>query len=728
MTTESLHDSEYLGCRVDNGICTLSLQSKNAKMNTLSKGLLLELEALLPKIAAKNPKGLIIETTKDSFAAGADITEFLGFFGDGSDKLNKWLRQVHTMFDTIEDFPFPTVACIKGTCLGGGTELVLACDYRIGTDTVKIGLPEVKLGIFPGWGGTVRLPRLIGIDNALEWIALGSENKADAALKVGVLDAIVADDQLHAAAVTMIEKLAAGQLPKAKRNQEKTSPVPLRSPVEAAMIFEGAKGLVLQQTKGHYPAPLAAIEAMQKTWHKGRAEASQAEIDGFVKVAHTPVADSLVSIFLADQQVKKANKSLSGAKTEVAAVIGAGIMGGGIAYQSAKSGVPIVMKDIQRSALDLGMNEAIKILESGRKRGKLSPREMASTVGLIAPTLDNQPISACDFVVEAVVENPKVKKAVLGELEGIIPAKAVLSSNTSTISIDELAADLKRPEQFCGMHFFNPVHRMPLVEIIRGSKTSEDTIARTVTYAYQLGKKPIVVNDCPGFLVNRILFPYLTGLMNLIGDGIDFQYVDKVMEKFGWPMGPAYLLDVVGMDTGVHALNVLMAGYPGRFRAEDAKGITALVAAKRLGQKTGKGFYSYSLDRRGKPKKSHDEGAYAKLYDGGKPKDHSAISPEDIVRRMMYPLLTESVLCLEEKIAATPQEIDLALIYGIGFPPFRGGAFKYLDSLTAAKVVEELKPLASYGKVYEAPAMLTDFADSGKSFCSFSQQSHAVVA
>ncbi|WP_231877097.1 3-hydroxyacyl-CoA dehydrogenase NAD-binding domain-containing protein, partial [Oleiphilus sp. HI0067] len=401
-------------------------------------------------------------------------------------------------------------------------------------------------------------------------------------------------EKLMDAAINLLEQVNAGKLDYEARRAEKTSKLSL-NPMESMMVFETAKGFVAGQAGPHYPAPVEAIKAMQKHSGMSRDKAIEVEAKGFAKMAKTSVAASLVGLFLNDQALKSKAKELApkASKVNKAAVLGAGIMGGGIAYQSALKGTPIIMKDIAQAGIDLGLNEAKKLLAKRVDKGRMKADKMADVLNAIDPTLSYGDFGEVDLVVEAVVENPKVKDIVLREVEDQVSEDTILTSNTSTISIDLLAKNLKRPENFCGMHFFNPVHMMPLVEVIRGEKTSEETIATTVAYAQAMGKTPVVVNDCPGFLVNRILFPYFGGFAALMRDGADFQRVDKIMEKFGWPMGPAYLLDVVGMDTANHGGEVMAEGYPDRMGKDFKTAIDVMFEAGRFGQKNDKGFYAY---------------------------------------------------------------------------------------------------------------------------------------
>ncbi|NNJ72547.1 MAG: fatty acid oxidation complex subunit alpha FadB, partial [Enterobacterales bacterium] len=457
----------------------------------------------------------------------------------------------------------------------------------------------------------------------------------------------------------------------------------------------------------HYPAPMKAIDVMEQAAPFERDKALEIEGVAFAKLAKTTVATALIGLFLNDQHLKKLAKQAGKATSEPvahAAVLGAGIMGGGIAYQSAVRGVPIVMKDIQQDALDLGISTATKILNKGISLGKVTTDKMAKTLGDIKPSLNLDDVKNADIVVEAVVENPAIKDAVLQETEAVLQDDAILASNTSTISIDTLATNLKRPENFCGMHFFNPVHKMKLVEVIRGAKTSEATIAKTVAYAGAMGKSPIVVNDCPGFLVNRILFPYFRGFSLLMRDGADFVTTDKVMQGFGWPMGPAYLLDVVGLDTSHHAAAVLAEGYPDRMSALDNDVVSALYEAGHMGQKSGSGFYAYGKDKKGKPTKTPADAAYTTIKSLAEPKDFEA---QTIIERMMLPMLIESIRCFEDGIVASAAELDMGLIYGIGFPPFLGGALRYADQIGMKNLCLMAEKYKALGASYEpTPGML----------------------
>lgn len=661
-------------------------------------------------------KGLLLSSAKPAFIVGADITEFLSLFNAPAEKLHEWLNFANSIFNRLEDLPVPTLSAITGYALGGGCECVLATDFRIATPDARIGLPETRLGIMPGFGGSVRLPRLLGADSALEIIAAGKDISGKEALKVGLVDAVVAADKLRDAGLNMLQQAVDGKLDWRARRAPKLLPLTL-SAIEATMSFSVAKSMVLQTAGKHYPAPMTAVKTIEAAAKLGRDEALELETASFVPLAQSKEARALVGIFLNDQFVKGKAKKLAGEseKTVQAAVLGAGIMGGGIAYQSASKGVPVIMKDINDNSLTLGMNEAAKLLNKQLERGKIDGLKMAKVLASIQPTLSYSGIERAKVVVEAVVENPKIKAAVLAQVESLLDSDSVLASNTSTIPIDQLAAALKRPENFCGMHFFNPVHRMPLVEIVRGAKTSEKTLSRIVSYALTMGKTPIVVNDCPGFFVNRVLFPYFAGFSLLLRDGADFRQIDKVMEKqFGWPMGPAYLLDVVGIDTAHHAQAVMAAGFPDRMAKEYRDAIDVLFDNQRFGQKNQSGFYRYSEDSKGKPRKENDEQVDKLLAEHGDKK--AEFAPEEIIARMMIPMINEVVRCLEEAIVASPTEADMALVYGIGFPPFHGGAFRYLDTLGTAAYLKLTEQYAHLGALYQAPAGLREKAKTNDTY------------
>ena len=700
---------------LDDGIAQFDFDLKGESVNKFNTATVNELKEATVAVSNSDAKGVVVTSAKDSFIVGADITEFTTAFALPEDELVENSIATNAIFSAFEDLEIPTVAAINGIALGGGFEMCLAADYRVMSTRAKVGLPEVKLGIFPGFGGTVRLSRVIGCDNAIEWICMGNENRADAALKVGAVDAVVAPEKLLEASVDLVKRCIAGELDYKAKRQEKLDPIKL-SMMEQMMAFNSAIGFVAGKAGPHYPAPVAAIKTIQKHAGKKRDAALAIESKGFVKMAKTSVAQNLVGLFLNDQALKKTAKGIekSAGKVEQAAVLGAGIMGGGIAYQTALKGTPIIMKDINQAGIDLGLSEAKKHLVKRVERKKMDAGKMGDILNTIKPALSYGDFETVDIVVEAVVENIKVKHAVLAEAETKVQPGTVLASNTSTISITSLAEALERPEDFCGMHFFNPVHMMPLVEVIRGKKTSEKAIATTVKYARKMGKTPVVVNDCPGFLVNRVLFPYLGSFSALIRDGADFAQIDKVMERFGMPMGPAYLIDVVGLDTCVHADAVMAEGFPDRMKSDFTSAIAVLHSDKRFGQKNDTGFYKYELDRKGKQKKVRDDSTYELLASVSA--ERKEFEADDIIARMMVPMCLEVVRCLEDNIVETPADADMGLIFGIGFPPFRGGAIRYIEEMGLQVFVDLCDKYADLGPLYAPTENLRKMAAEGKTY------------
>ena len=713
-----MYEGTNISVKLDaDGIAELCFAA-NGSVNKFDRETLEQFDAATQAISANSAvKGVLVHSDKPAFIVGADITEFTDMFAMPEAEVLAWVKASTDIFDRFEDLNVPTIAAVTGFALGGGCEMALACDLRIADTTARLGLPEVKLGIMPGFGGTVRLPRIVGADNALTWMTTGADRKAEKALHEGAVDAVVAPEHLIASAKTMLLSAINGKLDWQQRRAAKLAPLNLGQN-EAIMGFNTAKGMVFAKAGKHYPAPHMMVNTVEAAAGLGRAEAMALENQGFVQLTKTDAAKAQIGIFLADQMVKAKGKKQAKAATKDVkqnAVLGAGIMGGGIAYQGAVKGIPSIMKDIAPEALDLGLSTAAGILESGMKRGRVNAKKMASTLNNITPTLDYSAIQHADLVIEAVVENPKIKGIVLAETEQHVAEDAIITSNTSTISIDLLAESLQKPERFCGMHFFNPVHKMPLVEIIRGAKTSDETISAVVATTLRMGKTPIVVNDCPGFFVNRVLFPYFAGFSKLILDGADFVAVDKVMEKeFGWPMGPAFLLDVVGIDTADHAAGVMADGFPERMQKVANDPVTLMYQANRLGQKNGVGFYDHGKDKRGRPSKTPAPVAIEMIAEHAAAK--TEFNKEEVIARLMIPMANESIRCLEEGIIASPAEADMALLFGTGFPPFRGGIFRYIDTMGLANFVELADKYAHLGALYQVTDGVREMAAAGKTY------------
>ena len=703
--------------RLDGDLVELCFDRRGETINKLDKAAVAELLEAVTRIAGDTTvRGVLITSAKDVFIVGADITEFGEWFTWSDARLAEHVLRLNGTFNALEDLPVPTLVAINGFALGGGLETALAADFRVMSTKAQIGLPEVKLGLFPGFGGTVRLPRVAGPQVAIDWIASGAPAKAEQALAAGAVNEIAAPDQLRTAALALLRKAVDGEIDWRARREQKKAPLGLPQ-AEAQALFTAAKEKVAKQSPKHQPAALAAVELMERAATVSRDEALRLEAEAFAQVGHTQAASSLVQIFLSDQLLKKKSKEQArkGRAITQAAALGAGIMGGGIAYTSALRGTPVLLKDIQQKQLELGVGEARKLLAKQVGSGRLQQTQADAVLGSIVPQLDYAGFEAVDVVVEAVVEKLEIKHAVLTELERLVRADAVIASNTSSLRIDDLAAPLERPENFVGMHFFNPVPVMPLVEVIKGSKTSDVAAATIVAYALAMGKTPIVVKDGPGFLVNRILTPYMLAASRLVADGADFVKVDRAMEAFGWPMGPHYLNDVVGMDTAKHVSAIITAGFPERMQVSWTDSVGLMASNGRLGQKNGVGFYRYEADASGKPKKSLAEDTRS-LLATAQPQGLREFSDQEIVERMMLPMIIEAAHALEDGIVETPAELDMALLLGLGFPQYLGGALKYADWLGLEKVVTLSERYAHLGPMYQVTPKMREMAAKGQRY------------
>ena len=706
---------------LDNDYAEIKFDSQSGSVNKFNAETLAELRQAMDMLKQQQGiKGLLLSSGKSVFVVGADITEFKGMFSASKEQFVEAAYVVNELFSEIEDLPYPSVAAINGFALGGGFEVCLACDCRVISSKAAIGLPETGLGIIPGWGGTVRLPRLIGYTDAVQWIVSGQQQKPAAAQQAGAVDVIAEPEELRTESLKVLQEMVDGTRDYEARRLQKTSPLTL-SGAELEAAASNYRAAVVGKLGSHYPAQLKAIDLVAGAASLGREEAVRRENVAFYEISQTPQARALVGLFLNEQYVVKLAKNRAVAHKpepiKTAGVIGAGIMGGGIAYQNAIRGYSVVMKDIAQPALDLGIDEATKLLGKSVSRGKLTEDKAQQLLSSISPTLVDSDITGCEILVEAVVELEVVKMQVLAAAEALLPTTSIMTSNTSTISINRLAEPLQRPENFCGMHFFNPVHAMPLVEIIRGEHTSDRTVAAVCTYALGLGKKPIVVNDCPGFLVNRVLFAMLFGLEIMISEGADFQQIDKVMEGWGLPMGPAYLMDVIGIDTINHCYPVMMDGLPQRFKkTADVWPTEAVCNAKRLGQKNGLGYYRYELNEKGKPAKAVDPEVIAmleSLYGSAK-----QLEADEIIDRLMVAMAMEMIHCLEEGVVSSPAEADMALIYGVGFPPFHGGICRWMDEIGLQEICDRGDRYLSISELYRPTQKLRAMAAKGETLYS----------
>lgn len=694
------------------GLAELCFDRSGEKINKLDVRTVDELASATKTLAQHaGLRGVLVTSAKDEFIVGADIFEFTALFRKTADEIAAYNGAQAAVFTALEDLPVPVLMAVNGLALGGGFETALAADARVLADTAQLGLPEVTLGIFPGFGGSVRLPRLIGAAAALDWISSGRPRKAAAALDAGVADAVVPKTVLRETALQKLRGLIASGEWRALRAQRRGAVTNFDTAAFAELKAAAAK------TARHTPAAYAAAELIEAAATLDRDGAAALEAQHFGRIAKTPAASALVQIFINDQALKKLARSYTqaGRKVQRAAVLGAGIMGGGIAYASAAKNTPVLMKDIRQDALDLGKREAKKLLDKQVASGRLKPEAAAAIDAAIVPTLDYSEFGSVDLVVEAVIENLAVKKSVLAEVEQQLGADAVLASNTSSLSITEIATALQRPAQFAGMHFFNPVPVMPLVEVIRGEKTTDATAATVAAYAVAMNKTPVVVKDCAGFLVNRILTAYFVGFLKLLRDGADFEAVDRAMEAFGWPMGPAVLQDVIGMDTSSHVVEFITAAYPQRMKLDFENAIALMAREQRFGQKSGQGFYRYIADARGRPQKVSCDKAQA-LVASLQPQGAKSFSDAEIVDRLMLPMINEAATCLDEGVVGTAAELDMSLLLGIGFPRHWGGALKYADLLGLDEVVRRCASHAALGDGYVPTATMREMAAQNRGF------------
>lgn len=694
------------------GLAELCFDRPGESLNKFDRRTVAELQQAADLLAAHaGLRGVLVSSAKDNFIVGADIFEFSALFSATPAHVEIENARQAAAFTAFSDLPVPTVVAINGMAFGGGFEMALACDHRFIADTATIGLPEVTLGIVPAYGGSVRLPRVASCATALNWVVSGTPRKASHALVDGAVDAVLPADRLRDGALAWLRQAAAGEHTWQDRRQRTRGPVVLD-----AAAMEQAQALAARTAK-HFPAAAAFVEFMANTAALDAKAAAAEEAKLFARLATTPTAASLVRLFTNDQFLKKKGKGYVKAARplKLAAVLGAGIMGGGIAYTSAVRGTPVLMKDITDAALLLGMGEADKLLAKQVDGGRMSADKAAAVRASIQPQLDFTGFDGVDVVVEAIVENLAIKKKVLAELEGLVRSDAVIASNTSSLSIGEMASALQRPQNFVGMHFFNPVPLMPLVEVICGERTDPVAAATVAGYALAMGKTPVVVKDCPGFLVNRCITPYSIGFLRLLHDGADFRQVDAVMESFGWPMGPAYLDDVIGMDTLAHVLDVIAGGYGSRMVPDFPTAVHLLAQHKQLGQKSGSGFYRYENDTKGRPRKL-DNPDTASLIATVQPFGPRTFSETEVIDRLMLPMVLEAARCLDEQVVESAVEVDMGMVLGIGFPRHLGGPLHWADQIGLPEIVRRCEALSGLSPIYRVSDPFRKRAVAGEKF------------
>jgi 3-hydroxyacyl-CoA dehydrogenase/enoyl-CoA hydratase/3-hydroxybutyryl-CoA epimerase/enoyl-CoA isomerase len=698
---------------LDGSIGLLTFDLPNSRANTLGQAVLAEFEALIRQLANRSDlRGLILRSGKPGmFIAGADLRE-LGSAGAEPNQIRAIVRRGLDIIAAIESLPFPTVAAVDGSCMGGGLEMALGFDYRLAGNSSKteFGFPEVKVGLFPGWGGTQRLSRLLGPSLAAELICSGEAVKGSRALELGIVFDVVPAERLLEQAQRLLQwAQTSGSWTEVRRR--KSQPVGL-SEEQLSFSFAVARAQVLEKTKGQFPATVAALDAIFKGCNLPLDQGLRIETELFVPLVGSPISRNLIAVFFMSQRLQKdpgvADVSVQPRPVERVGVLGAGLMGAGIAGAHIRRGIPVVLLDSVPQALQTGVAGITKVMQSRIEIGRMTPADLVAALGRLSTTGTLKAMADRDLVIEAIIEKEESKVQVYRELQSILSPGGILASNTSTISITRMARAVDRPENFAGMHFFNPVDRMQLVEVIRGERTSDATVVTLVALAKRIGKTPIVVRDCPGFLVNRILFPYLNESLVLLEEGGHPRAIDKAAVAFGMPMGPITLNDLVGLDTSLYAGRVVNTAFADRAKA--TRILDDLVAAKRLGQKSGAGFYSYAKGPRGS-----DDPALEALLEKCRTA-HRDIGPEEITDRLFLPMLVEASRVLTEGIVRDPGDVDMGLILGIGFPPFRGGLLRWADGLGLGKVLEKLGHYESLGPRFHPTEQMRRLAAEGKGF------------
>ncbi len=694
----------------DGDLAILWFDLPGEKVNKFSSTVMIEFAGVVEEMERSTDiRRIVVASAKPSiFIAGADVSEFTK--ATSPELAKEFTRFGQQTFQRFSRLRQVTVAAINGAALGGGCELALSCDWRVMSDSPKatIGLPEVKLGIFPAWGGTTKLPRLIGLPAALDIILNGRSVDGKRAKRIGLVDEVVEPGIL----LDVAKKFTG----RGKRNVPPRTKFYIEgNPIARKIIFNKARKTVLAQTHGHYPAPLKVLEVMEYGLSAGVERGLEREADVVAPLIMGEVAQNLVRLFFLMEESKKDPIAAKPLDIAEVGVLGAGVMGGGIGYIVAeKTNCTVRMRDINWKAISGGMKAAAKLWKKKVDRRRMSRGEMQRKLARITGTVDWSGFQRADMVIEAVVEKLEVKRQVLAEFEALATPQAIFATNTSTIPITDIAADARRPENVVGMHFFNPVDRMPLVEVIRGARSSDVALVTVANFARKLGKTVVYCNDGPGFIVNRILAPYMNESGFLLQEGNTIESIDKAMVDFGMPMGPMALLDEVGIDVAAKVAGILGAAFGARMdKASDL--VEKAYAAGRYGKKNGRGLYLYEAGKR----KGPDPEVY-KLIGVASP--HAA-NPTEVVERMVLAMINEASLILEEKIAGSAAELDLAMIMGTGFPPFRGGLVRYADTLGTSYIVTRLRDLeARHGKRFKPQAPLLRLADKdGKFYQAYSR-------
>lgn len=690
-----MHETTGVTHRIDaDGILRVVFDNPALKVNLLDRSILQYLSAVLDEARRRDDiRAVLFQSAKPGvFIAGMDV-EQIAAMTDAHEGA-EGARYGQGVFQKIAELQEPSACAIGGQCLGGGTEMALACDFRIAADhgKVRIALPEVQLGIIPGFGGTQRLPRLVGLPAALDMILTGRAQDARRARKIGLVDLVVPAAYLEREAVGLLKRAMAEGSDAVIAGLRRKKPLVARlaavvPPLRSYVLDQAKKKVAQRAAPANYPAPFRALQAVEAAFSGPEAEGFdfEARIEGEMIV--TPTSKNLIWLFQNQTAIKSDTGGLRAVPRRVdrAAVIGAGIMGGGIAQLIADNRIPVRLKDLRYEAILTALRTAHGVWAHKLKRRRITKRELSQKMAFIAPTMDDTGLAHADLVIEAVLENLDVKRTVIAELERRVDERAVIATNTSSLPIAEIASRAMRPERVVGLHFFNPVHRMPLVEVIAGRLSSPEAMVTAHAFATRMGKVPVIVKDGPGFLVNRILTFYLVEGMRLLGEGVSIGAVDRTMVDFGMPMGPLALLDQVGLDTAQHVGQVLQAAFGERIGWEHSP-LETMVAAGRLGQKNGRGFYRYRNGKRTVP----DEETY-KLLEAPARRD---IPPETLQERMSLSMINEAVICLEQGVVREPRDVDVAMVMGTGFPPFRGGVLRHADSVGIPIIADRLSRLA----------------------------------
>jgi len=703
-------NSAFTLVRQENGIAHLVMDVVGDTMNTLKSEFAEQVADVLAEIKSDaSISGVVLCSGKeDSFVAGADIN----MINDckTSEEVVSLSRQGQMIFSQLEQLTVPVVAAINGACLGGGLELAMACHARVCSDSDKtaLGLPEVQLGLLPGSGGTQRLPKLVGVQKALDMMLTGKQLRAKQALKAGLVNDVVPNSILIATAEKMA--LAGNFKQTSKFKSSLVNKFLEGTSVGRGVVYKQAKKSVLSKTKGNYPAPVKIINCVKTGMEQSPAKGYQIEADSFAELAMTPVSAQLRNLFFATTEMKKEQGVADVMPTKVtkAGVLGGGLMGGGIAFVTAtKAGIPARIKDIGHQGISHALKYSFDLLNKKVKRRFMRKSEMQKQMSMITGCTDYSGFRDLDIVVEAVFENLELKQDMVVEIEKNSKESTIFASNTSSLPIGNIAVKAARPENVIGLHYFSPVDKMPLVEIIPHETTSDQTISTTVAFAKKQGKTPIVVKDKAGFYVNRILAPYMNEAAILLLAGEPIDKLDKALVNFGFPVGPMQLLDEVGIDVGAKIGPILQADLGERFAAPSA--FTKLLDDGRLGKKADKGFYLYGKKAK-KGKKQVDESIYTLLN----LKPSGSLSNDEIAKRCTYMMLNEAARCVDEGIVRNARDGDIGAIFGIGFPPFLGGPLRYIDKIGAQSLVAQLTQWSKqHGERYEPCKALVTMAESG---------------